>query len=151
MQEKYIILSFRLDGSLYGYLSSFSANGMMILHPSESEAIEFDKIEDCIVSDWQKWDLGRDGGQGFYRIKKIIVQNPEIITTHEYNGKSMPILDESLMRDDINSFLENTKDGITPVPNDIQITPDIPDVDELVRQYNMLNYHQQQQFKSKIR
>jgi hypothetical protein len=145
MQEKYIIISFRLDGSIYGYLSSFSANGMMILHPSESEAIEFDKIEDCIVSDWQKWDLGRDGGQGFYRIKKIIVQNPEIITTHEYNGKSMPILDESLMRDDINSFLEN---NIIPVPNDIQITPDI---DELVRQYNMLNYHQQQQFKSKIR
>lgn len=148
MQEKYIIISFRLDGSIYGYLSSFSANGMMILHPSESEAIEFDKIEDCIVSDWQKWDLGRDGGQGFYRIKKIIVQNPEIITTHEYNGKSMPILDESLMRDDINSFLENTKDAIIPVPNDIQITPDI---NELVRQYNMLNYHQQQQFKSKIR
>jgi hypothetical protein len=145
MQEKYIIMSFRLDGSLYGYLSSFSANGMMILHPSESEAIEFDKIEDCIVSDWQKWDLGRDGGQGFYRIKKILVQNPEIITTHEYNGKTMPILDESLMRDDINSFLEN---NIIPVPNDIQITPD---VNELVRQYNMLNYHQQQQFKSKIR
>lgn len=148
MQEKYIILSFRLDGSLYGYLSSFSANGMMILHPSESEAIEFDKIEDCIVSDWQKWDLGRDGGQGFYRIKKIIVQNPEIITTHEYNGKSMPILDESLMREDINTFLENTKDGIVTVANDIQITPDI---DELVRQYNMLNYHQKQIFKSKIR
>lgn len=148
MQEKYIIMSFRLDGSLYGYLSSFSANGMMIIHPSESEAIEFDKIEDCIVSDWQKWDLGRDGGQGFYRIKKIIVQNPEIITTHEYNGKSMPILDESLMRDDINNFLEEdlhhniTYDTSSPIR---------PDIDELVRQYNLLNYKEQQEFKSKIR
>lgn len=147
MKEKYIIISFRLDGSLYGYLSSFSANGMMFFNPSESEAIEFDKLEDCIVSDWQKWDLGRDGGQGFYRIKKIIVQNPEIITTHEYNGKSLPILDENLMRDDINSFLENNKYGVITASNDNHITPD---VDELVKQYNLLNYEQQQEFKSKI-
>lgn len=147
MKEKYIIISFRLDGSLYGYLSSFSANGMMFFNPSESEAIEFDKLEDCIVSDWQKLDLGRDGGQGFYRIKKIIVQNPEIITTHEYNGKSLPILDENLMRDDINSFLENNKYGVITASNDNHITPD---VDELVKQYNLLNYEQQQEFKSKI-
>jgi hypothetical protein len=146
MQEKYIILSIRRDGSLYGYLSSFSV-GMMFFNQNESEAVQFDKIEDCIVNDWQSWDLGRDGGQGFYRIKKIIVQNPEVITSHEYNGKSIPILDENLMSNDINTFLENDKQGIITASNEAQINND---VDELVRQYNLLNYQQKLEFKNRI-
>lgn len=70
MSEKYVIASFRDDDEFVGYLSAFSPTGMNQFHPQITKAMPFSKREDCIYSDGQTWELGRDGGKGYYKIEK---------------------------------------------------------------------------------
>jgi len=82
---KYIIKSFKQNGEFIGFLSAYSASGMNQFAPQITQAILFDKKEDCIYSDGQIWELGRGGGKGYYEIEKLIQYN-----TGKQNDFKMP-------------------------------------------------------------
>lgn len=56
------------DAKLNGYLFSFSPNGSFVFTPHLHKAFVFEKKEDCIFKDGMSWELGRNGGTGYYTI-----------------------------------------------------------------------------------
>ena len=71
LKEGYVIKSFKHNGEIVGYLSLFSATGQNSFSQKRQDAYVFGKKEECIFTDGQVWELGRDGGSGYYKIERI--------------------------------------------------------------------------------
>ncbi|MBK7362895.1 MAG: hypothetical protein IPJ01_11405 [Micavibrio sp.] len=102
---KYIIKSFKDNGEFMGYLSAYSASGLNQFAPQITQAILFDKEEDCIYSNRQTWEFDRSGVKGYYEIEKLIqYNNKDTNDLKIYEKKPTPMKELSL-------FLEKTIDN----------------------------------------
>ena len=70
----FIIESYQYDktGSTFmGYLMNFNGTGGYSFTRKKEEAYRFKTKDECVLSDHQSWENGRDGGRGYYRIEEI--------------------------------------------------------------------------------
>jgi hypothetical protein len=68
---KYVIESYKENGEFVGFLALFDATGRLDFSPQASDAYLFDTEKECIFLDGAKWELGRGGGKGYYKVVKI--------------------------------------------------------------------------------
>jgi len=103
--NKYIILSYKEDGEFIGYLSAYTASGMNQFAPQSHQAIEFDKISDCIYSDGQTWELDKSGVKGYYKIEIIEV---ELDISNELEQKILQVFKLPLIYDNHGQFITDS-------------------------------------------
>jgi site-specific DNA-methyltransferase (adenine-specific) len=69
--EHFVIVSYNDNGRFEGYLTYYTIMGMQRWEPRLDKAILFDTEGDCIFKNGQKWEAGRDGGTGYYKVFKV--------------------------------------------------------------------------------
>lgn len=78
MEAKYVVKCFESKsesvegrGVFVGYLAYFDALGVKSFSPDLEKAIQFDKLEDCVVSDREIWESDNGFSGGWYEIKQV--------------------------------------------------------------------------------
>ncbi len=72
---KWFVLSYKADGQFVGYLSAYTESGMNQFTPSLRNAIPFDTKAECIYSEGQRWDLKKEGEDGYYKTIQYNTKN----------------------------------------------------------------------------